>query len=74
MPESYRAESVVAAFEKESMAGKRVLLPRAQEARAILPVELRKMGARVDEITAYRTVQDSSACQSLVADLENGPR
>ena len=32
LPETYRAESVVDAFEKESIKGKRVLFPRAKEA------------------------------------------
>ena len=55
VPESYRAESIVDAFGHENMSGEKVLLPRAQEARPILPVELKKMGAVVDEITVYRT-------------------
>jgi uroporphyrinogen III methyltransferase/synthase len=56
LPKTYQAESVVEAFEKESMAGKKVLLPRAKEARSVLPESLRKMGAVVDEITAYQTI------------------
>ncbi len=55
LPETYRAESVVAAFAKEEMTGKKVLLPRAKKARTILPEELNKMGALVDEVTAYET-------------------
>jgi len=45
IPKTYQAESVVEAFEKEDMEEKRVLLPRAKEARPILPVELVKLGA-----------------------------
>lgn len=55
VPESYRAESVVDAFRHENISGKKILLPRAEEARPILPVELTQMGAVVDEITVYRT-------------------
>ena len=55
LPDSYRAESVVAAFHSEVMAGSRVLLPRAMEARSVLPEELAKMGARVDDVCTYRT-------------------
>ncbi len=58
IPESYRAESVVDAFKAESVKGKKILLPRAQEARQVLPAELSKMGAVVDEVTVYRTRQD----------------
>jgi uroporphyrinogen III methyltransferase/synthase len=55
VPETYRAESVAQAFSNQHIRGKRILIPRAMEARPVLPVELRKMGAVVDEIPAYRT-------------------
>jgi uroporphyrinogen III methyltransferase/synthase len=55
IPESYRAESVVEAFDKIDTKDKKILLPRADQARPILPVELSRMGAVVDEIIAYRT-------------------
>ncbi|MBW2239354.1 MAG: uroporphyrinogen-III C-methyltransferase [Deltaproteobacteria bacterium] len=55
VPESYRAESVVKAFAGKDVTGKKILLPRAKEARPVLPLELKKMGAAVDEVTAYRT-------------------
>ncbi len=55
VPESYRAESVVKAFAGKDVAGKKILLPRAKEARPVLPLELKKMGAVVDEVAAYRT-------------------
>ncbi len=62
IPESYRAESVVEAFAKVNIKGKKILLPRAKHARSVLPVELIKMGAVVDEITTYCTeaVQDNT--------------
>ncbi|MGA7144238.1 MAG: uroporphyrinogen-III C-methyltransferase [Desulfobacterales bacterium] len=55
VPESYRAESVVKAFAKEDIAGKKILLPRAKQARPVLPVELVKMGAVVDDVEVYVT-------------------
>lgn len=55
IPNSYRAESVVEVFETEQLNGKKILIPRAKEARPILPVELKKMGALVNEVCAYRT-------------------
>ncbi|MFW6334936.1 MAG: uroporphyrinogen-III synthase, partial [Desulfosalsimonas sp.] len=72
IPESYRAESVVSAFADLDMAGKRVLLPRAEGARAVLPEELSKMGARVDEIISYRAVQAEDRTQELVESLKAG--
>ena len=55
VPETYRAESIIKAFAGKDLNGKKILLPRAKEARPILPVELARMGAVVDEVTAYRT-------------------
>jgi len=55
VPESYRAESIVEAFRNENVTGIKILLPRAKDARSVLPVELRKMGAHVDEISVYHT-------------------
>jgi len=70
LPESYRAESVVAAFAGQNLKAKKILLPRAREARAVLPVELEKMGAAVDEITAYVTRPVDSGANDLTADLQ----
>lgn len=72
LPESYRAESVVAAFTGQNLKGKKILLPRAREARAVLPVELEKMGAAVNEITAYITRPVDSGATDLTADLQAG--
>ncbi len=56
VPEEYRAEAVVEAFRKWKPKGISILLPRAARAREILPDELRKMGARVHVVDAYKTV------------------
>jgi len=72
LPENYRAESVVDAFAGQNMSGLRVLLPRAREARAVLPVELEKMGAAVDEITTYVTRPVNSGAGDLVSRLQSG--
>ncbi len=72
IPKTYRAESIVEAFEKENIEGKRILLPRAKEARPVLPVELTKMGAVVDEITAYRTKEVRDNADLLLKRLEEG--
>ncbi|MGB5984194.1 MAG: uroporphyrinogen-III C-methyltransferase [Desulfobacterales bacterium] len=55
LPENYRAESVVTAFGQQALSSQRILLPRAREARTVLPRELTRMGAEVREVTAYRT-------------------
>jgi len=57
VPDEYRAEAIVASMKASGIEGKKILLPRAAQARAVLPRELRKMGARVDVVEAYRTVK-----------------
>lgn len=58
VPEEYRAEGLLRALGRKSASwrGKRVLLARAAKAREVLPRELRRRGARVDVVEAYRTV------------------
>jgi len=56
VPEEFVAEKIVEEFRKENLAGKRVLLARADIAREMLAEELGKMGAEVEEIAVYRTV------------------
>lgn len=56
VPERYQAEGILDAVKPETLQGKRVLIPRAAEAREILPSTLRRWGAEVDVIVAYRTV------------------
>ena len=70
IPKTYRAESVVEAFSKEEIKGKKILLPRAAEARPVLPVELTKMGAQVDEVAVYQTIKDLENADVLINGLE----
>ena len=61
MPAEHRAEAVFDALrEADDLAGRRVLLPRADLAREALARALREAGADVTEATAYRTVLDGS--------------
>ena len=71
LPESYVAESIIEAFRNEDVNNKCILLPRAESARPVLPVELRKMGAVVDEIVAYRTVPVAESKGLLIRQLED---
>ena len=69
IPQNYRAEAVVDAFRKITLEGKKILLPRAKEARPVLPVELRKMGAEVDEVTTYLTENVADNADLLIGQL-----
>ncbi|MFH2093854.1 MAG: uroporphyrinogen-III C-methyltransferase [Pseudomonadota bacterium] len=71
LPDTYRAESVVDAFSSVEIKGKRILLPRAKKARTILPEELTKMGAIVEEVIAYETSLCEDGKQELITLLEN---
>jgi uroporphyrinogen III methyltransferase/synthase len=57
IPAEYRGEAVVSALgERHDLAGRKVLLPRADIGREVIAEELRKRGADVTEVVAYRTV------------------
>ncbi len=71
VPETFRAESVVDAFKQEKLKDKKILLPRAKEARPILPKELGKMGAAVTEIAAYETLKAVENSADLVQQLKD---
>jgi uroporphyrinogen III methyltransferase/synthase len=54
VPEEFRAERLAAALGPDAVRGRRVLLPRAANARRVLPDTLRAFGAVVDDVVAYR--------------------
>lgn len=60
MPREYVAESIVEAMRDHDMKGRRVLIPRAAQARDTVPNALREMGAEVTIAEAYRTILPAS--------------
>ena len=56
IPDEYQAEGVLAALGGHPLQGSRVLIPRADVAREVLPEELRARGASVDVVPVYRTI------------------
>jgi uroporphyrinogen-III synthase len=66
VPEKYVAESVVQSLAGQ-VEGKRVLLARAKVARDVIPRELKKMGASVDVVEAYRTVVPEASRSRLTS-------
>jgi uroporphyrinogen III methyltransferase/synthase len=56
VPKEFRAEGLLEAF-PDKLVGIRILFPRAEVAREMLPDELRRRGATVDVLTVYRTVK-----------------
>ena len=60
IPETYVAESVVEALKADcDLSGKKVLLPRAEVARSVIPDALKEAGAEVDVVPVYTTVVES---------------
>jgi len=61
-PEQFVAEAVIKAFQKDhTIENEKILVIRPEKARDVLPKELSKMGAIVDEAIAYRTVPETDA-------------
>jgi uroporphyrinogen III methyltransferase/synthase len=71
-PREYRAEGIVEGLNAQGIMGQKTLLPRAREARRILPEALREAGAQVDEVEAYQTVKPAQGKKSIEAILEKG--
>jgi len=70
VPQRFVAEAVVRALAaRGDLRGKRVLLPRAREARDALPEGLRAHGAVVDVIPVYDTVREPGDGAALAAEL-----
>ena len=55
VPESYRAEGMLEALQGKLPPRAKILIPRAQEARNVLPEKLREQGMQVDVVPAYAT-------------------
>ncbi|HLI78664.1 MAG TPA: uroporphyrinogen-III synthase, partial [Candidatus Binataceae bacterium] len=62
MPREYRGEAIIDAIGREKIRGARILIPRAQVAREVLPQMLREKGAaEVVVAPAYKTIVPSGA-------------
>lgn len=67
MPARFIAEALLEGLVARGVAGARVLLPRAERAREVLPAGLRAAGATVDVVAAYRTVLPDEPAPGLEA-------
>jgi uroporphyrinogen III methyltransferase/synthase len=54
VPPEFRAESLSEQLRKQNLSGVKILLPRAAGSRMVLPDELTKAGAIVDEVHIYK--------------------
>ncbi len=73
VPSEFVAEATVQALASSGeLADRRILLPRAEIARATLPDGLRACGALVDEVAAYRTEPDGADADGVRERLHAG--
>lgn len=72
MPNQHVAEALVEALRSVVSAGDKVLLPRANIARNVLPSELEKMGCQVEEVHAYDTLPAIENAEEVVRALREG--
>src|SRR6476646_2088191 len=67
IPERFVAEGLIEALEDQEVAGARVLVARAAEARDVLPDALRERGAEVDVLALYETVREQPGEEEIEA-------
>lgn len=72
VPAEFQAEGILASFTQIGIRGSRVLIPRAEVAREILPEQLREWGAVVDVIPVYRTIVPTVDVASVTQQLREG--
>jgi len=65
IPDSFISEGVVKAFEKHDLNGRKILVPRAEMARDVIPDGLAGLGAAVDVVAVYRTVASERKKEEL---------
>ncbi|MBK5273785.1 MAG: uroporphyrinogen-III C-methyltransferase [Desulfuromonadales bacterium] len=70
VPADYKAEGVVSEFARLDMIGKKVLFPRADRAREVIPSNLEQMGAQVTAPVAYRNILPDRLCPEALLALE----
>src|SRR5689334_223226 len=72
IPTEFQAEGMVAAMSRHELQGAKILIPRAEIARELLPDQLRIKGALVDVVPVYRTVVPEADLGRLKEELLAG--
>lgn len=66
MPEEYVAEDLLNAITSQIFDGSRILLPRGNLARGMLPRELQAKGYEIQELTVYETIMNEEKQDELL--------
>lgn len=72
VPDKFIAEGILKSFAAIDIQGMKILIPRAQKARDILPQALREQGANVTVATTYRTVNSGRKKEELSGLIDEG--
>jgi uroporphyrinogen III methyltransferase / synthase len=72
IPDTFISEGVVRAFEKLDVKGRKILLPRAETARDVIPEGLSWLGAAVDVVPVYRTIASENKKEELEVLMDTG--
>jgi uroporphyrinogen III methyltransferase/synthase len=65
VPAKFISEGILKSFSAINLKGKKILIARAAKARDVLPEGLKKLGAKVDIVTAYVTVSSGKKKNDL---------
>ncbi len=66
VPEEYISEGILQSLDAQNLKGQKILIPRAAQARDVLPAGLGEMGAVVDVVTTYETVNSGKRKEELL--------
>jgi len=72
VPKQFIAEGILQSFAAMDLKGSKILLPRASKARDVLPEGLKKLGASVDVVATYRTINSGRKKEDLAAIICDG--
>jgi len=76
IPKQFNAEGLVEAFmeanNSERLDGVRILLPRAQDARAVFPEKIKELGGEIDVFTAYKAEKPATHGKRMKRFLKEG--
>lgn len=65
VPEKFISEGILKSFSRTNLKGKKILIARAAKARDVLPEGLKNLGAKVDVVTVYETVNSGKKKKEL---------
>jgi uroporphyrinogen III methyltransferase/synthase len=65
VPKKFISEGILKSFSGKNLNGKKILIARAAKARDVLPEGLKILGAQVDVVTAYETVNSGKKKNEL---------